>query len=130
MNGVNGVLHRHVHPDLALDEQPDDVDSRRERGGHLLAADDVDTERSTHLDRRSELGDGVVVGDAEHIQAEPRGCPNQVRSVHHTVAREGVGMDLSETETLRGTRACARCLLHRPSVIGWSDLAFALLRVR
>ena len=47
VDGVNRVLNRHVHANLPVEEEPEDVDPRRERRRDLLATDDVDPERST-----------------------------------------------------------------------------------
>ena len=46
-------------------------------GGDLLAAHDVDAQRGAGLDRRAELGDRVVIGDAEHAQADRGGSADQ-----------------------------------------------------
>ena len=55
MDGVNRVLNRHVHANLPVQEEPEDMDPRRKRRGDLLAADDVDPERSAGLDRRCKV---------------------------------------------------------------------------
>ena len=44
VDGVNRVLNRHVHANLPVEEEPEDMDPRRERRGDLLAADNVDPE--------------------------------------------------------------------------------------
>jgi hypothetical protein len=125
VDGVNCVLDRHVHSDLALQEQPDDVYPRREGCGHLLAPDHVDAERRADLDRRSKLGDRVVVGDAENVEPDSGSRPNQVLGAHHPIAGEGMRMNLGHAKPIAGARMSARCLLHRPSVIGCSAIAFA-----
>ena len=130
VDGVNRVLNRHVHADLPFQVQPDHVDAGRKRRGHLLAPDDGDTQCRAGIDRRSELGDRVVVGDAQNVQPDRGSCANQVLGAHHAIARKRVGMDLGEPEPVAGVRAQARCLLHRPSVIGRSVIAFGPLRVR
>ena len=77
-------------------------------GGDLLAADDVDAERGAGLDRRTELGDRVVIGDAEHAQADRGGSANQVHGADHPVTRERVRMNLGDAEPVGGAHASSR----------------------
>ncbi len=127
---VDRVLDGHVHANPAVQEEPDDVDSRRKGCRDLLTADQVDAERGPNLDRRSKLGDRVVIGDAEDVEPDRGGRTHQILGADHPVAREGVRVDFGDTEALGGAHASTPLPLHRLSVDGRSGGAFAALRTR
>jgi len=118
MDRVNGVLNRHVHTNLLIQEEADDVNTGRERRGDLLPPDDPDTERRAGFECGTELRDGVVIRDAEHVELDGSRSANQFHGADHSVAREGVRVDLRHPEPLGGAHASIGPLPHRVQCSG------------